>query len=484
MLEPTRFRFLNEERDVVVARDWNASGATKLWLYNLHYFDDLNAHDAARRGDWHRHLIARWVVENPPGVGNGWEPYPLSLRIVNWIKWALSGNQLDKRALGSLSMQVRFLKGRLERHLMGNHLFANAKALVFAGCFFEGKEATGWRRIGLDILAREIPEQILADGGHFERSTMYHALAYEDMLDLVNLAKAFPDVFLSGMTGCRNRLDGMGRWLRIMCHPDGEIAFFNDAAIGVAPAPADLFAYAKRLGHVVPEVDSDVLWLKESGYIRLRRGRALMLIDVAPLGPDYLPGHGHADTLSFELSMDEQRVIVNSGTSCYGLGVDREWERSTAAHTTVEVNHMDSSEVWAGFRVARRAYPFDVDVQETDAAITVAAAHDGYRRLAGRPIHRRIWRLALNGLTVSDEIRGRHMTAVARYHFHPRITIQSRVGHGRLEWGDSSATYCVEIGNAHVSRMYYAPAFGERLDNACLELRAVAGRVVLALSWS
>ena len=40
------------------------------------------------------------------------------------------------------------------------------------------------------------------------------------------------------------------------------------------------------------------------------------IFDVAPLGPDYLPGHGHADTLSFELSLFGHRFITNSGTSC------------------------------------------------------------------------------------------------------------------------------------------------------------------------
>ena len=341
MLSPTRFRFLNEERALETAGDWDSPQAAKLWTYNLHYFDDLNAMDAPQRAGWHRALMRRWIAENPPGSGPGWEPYSLSLRIVNWIKWALAGNDLDDDSRHSLAVQVRYLAGRLERHLLGNHLFANAKALVFAGCYFDGDEAAGWMRCGMDILAQQIPEQILADGGHFERSTMYHALAYEDMLDLANVGAAFPQAmapWAATVAGWQAVIARMGRWLAAMCHPDGEIGFFNDAATGIAPAPSDLFAYARRLDHEVPAIDEDVVWLDESGYIRLRLGRAVMLIDVAPLGPDYLPAHGHADTLSFELSLDEQRVIVNSGTSRYGLGPGRELERATSAHSTVEVD--------------------------------------------------------------------------------------------------------------------------------------------------
>ncbi|WP_335338113.1 heparinase II/III family protein [Thioalkalivibrio nitratireducens] len=187
-------------------RGWNDPRRDKLWLYNLHYFDDLNAVDADARAGWHRALIPRWIAENPPGQGNGWEPYPTSLRIVNWVKWALRQGappgEADsalvgrppedppaarKRADGhpvllresagfrhSLAVQARWLRRRLEHHLLGNHLFANAKALVFTRAFFRGAEAEHWLALGQRLLARELREQILADGGHFERSPTGH----------------------------------------------------------------------------------------------------------------------------------------------------------------------------------------------------------------------------------------------------------------------------------------------------------------------
>ena len=81
-----------------------------------------------------------------------------------------------------------------------------------------------------------------------------------------------------------------------------------------------------------------------------------LLLDVASIGPDYLPGHGHADTLSFEMSLFGKRTLVNRGISQYGIEV-RQVERGTAAHNTVVINNENSSEVWSGFRVARRARP-------------------------------------------------------------------------------------------------------------------------------
>ena len=92
----------------------------------------------------------------------------------------------------------------------------------------------------------------------------------------------------------------MDKWLQNMCHPDGEISFFNDSAFDVAPSISELDAYAKRLGIATSEpTDRNLVLLKYSGYIRIKNDSALALLDVAKIGPDYLPGHGHADTLSF-----------------------------------------------------------------------------------------------------------------------------------------------------------------------------------------
>ena len=473
MLSPNRFRFLNVEGELVKLGDWNSEAFAKLWLYNLHYFDDLNAEAAIERVDWHRVLIHRWIEENPPGTGNGWEPYPLSLRIINWIKWHLAGNELDSFTTHSLAVQVRFLICSLEYHILGNHLFVNAKALVFAGCFFEGEEAKAWLRKGLSILDREIPEQILGDGGQFERSPMYHALAYEDMLDLLNLSRAFPEQFAAmerPVGEWEEAIQSMGHWLRTMCHPDGEIAFFNDAAIGIAPSPEHLFDYAKSLGLPVSRLSEGLIHLDSTGYIRLSKGEAVLLIDVAPIGPDYLPGHAHADTLSYELSLSGKRVLVNSGTSRYGLGTEREWERSTAAHNTVEVDGQSSSEVWSSFRVARRAYPFDVSIERKGDALIVEAAHDGFRRLAGRPVHRRRWVLGQKRLEVYDTIEGSFDYAVSRLYFHPDVQIDQDESRGSIAWSGHKAHWETERSNNILEASHWHPEFGLSIANKCLAM--------------
>jgi hypothetical protein len=191
-----RFRFLNQERS---PQGWNDEDIPKLWLYNLHYFE-------SPQDD----LIRRWVLQNPHGAGNGWEPYPLSLRVVNWIKWAMGGGALDAECRQSLAAQADYLASTIEYHLLANHLFANAKALVYAGLFFAGPDAERWLASGLDILREQVAEQILTDGGHFERSPMYHSLILEDVLDLVNLARSYPGVVAPTQLKVWVRIPGEG----------------------------------------------------------------------------------------------------------------------------------------------------------------------------------------------------------------------------------------------------------------------------------
>ena len=411
------------------ANAWTSADHSKLWLYNLHYFDDLLAADAASRDVLHDRLIRRWIEEHPPGRSPGWEPYPTSLRIVNWTMACMLGRQLPPSATHSLAVQARWLRRRLEFHLLGNHLLANAKALFVAGSFFAGDEAERWRALGRALLEREIEEQILQDGGHFELSPMYHLITLTDLLDVLNVSRAFD---LAPPCNLAAAIPHMLRWSRVMRHPDGEIPFFNDAALGIAHGPGAVDDYADRLGFAAAPKPGDLSDLAASGYARLARGDAVLLLDAAPVGPDYLPAHAHADTLSFELSLFGQRVIVNTGTSVYGNGPERQRQRGTAAHSTVVIEGVDSSEVWGGFRVGRRARVLDRRIFAEEDTLLATAVHDGYRHLPGRPLHRREWRLRTGALTIRDHISGDgERTVFVWFHFHPDINV-SPVADGRF----------------------------------------------------
>ena len=489
MYGPQRFVFLNREASVRSAADWNNPAQEKLWLYNLHYFDDLTAGSSAQRSIWHRGLIDRWIAENPVTRGNGWEPYPLSLRVVNWIKWALASSDFKEAWLSSLAIQTRWLEERLEWHILGNHLFANAKALVFAGVFFDGPEAKRWLDRGLSILTTELDEQILADGAHFELSPMYHMIILEDVLDLINVSRAFSGHVSSDHTKhwC-DVADKMRRWISCMTHPDGKIAFFNDAAFGIAAERSAIEAYGQRLGLAPAEEPKEsVIQLDTSGYIRVAKNDATAFLDVAAIGPDYLPGHSHADTLSFEFSLDTNRIVVNSGTSCYGDGPQRQLERATAAHSTVEIDGKNSSDVWAAFRVGRRARVLARTLRD-NPILSVACCHDGYTMLPRRPLHCREWSFPDRRLNITDTVIGGTGRAIARFHLAPEVEVSIeqtpsgdatfgnlRFGKRTINWQTSSP--------AMIESSVWHPEFGVGVPTRCITVPFTHDRVTTEFAW-
>ena len=482
MQGPLTFRFLNSCHTIEAATDWNNLQWGALWLYNLHYFDDLNGLDAGLRQDWHLALVRKWIAENDRGKGMGWDPYPTSLRIVNWIKWLLREKVTSQDILRSLVLQARWLRKKLEYHLLANHLFANAKALIFAGLFFQGQEADAWLAKGLYILRKEMPEQILADGGHFERSPMYHAIVLEDLLDLINIVRAYgrkvPQAWAEAVPK-------MMAFLIAMLHPDGRIALFNDAAFGIAPLPEAVLWYAAQLGFSADlSGRADGLRVfQDTGYIRYQKGRVVAILDVAPIGPDYQPAHGHADTLTFEMSAFNHRLVVDSGTSRYGRGEERLWQRSTAAHNTVVVDGRDSSEVWHGFRVARRAKPFDLQIFEKGDETRIRCSHNGYSHLRRHPVHTREWRLKENSIRILDEVSG-GLPAKANIYFHPQVAVCIIGQSGSLLFADGrQINIRIDQGRPVVSRATWHPEFGKEIPNFKLGVELVDGRSDIRISW-
>lgn len=488
VLSPARFMVAGFDYNVS-ARGWDDPSVSELVRYNLHYLDWIA--DVTLDGDTSaiRELVHGWQRGNPVGVGTGWHAYPTSLRIVNLLKREWGRRFLDAGIVASIAVQSRWLSHCVEWHILGNHLIANGKALCFAGLFFEGPEADRLLAQGVAILERELQEQILPDGGHFERSPMYHAIVLEDVLDLVNLFAAFNtriDVRAQALSRrCRDLVTPMLRWLDAMTHPDGGPAFFNDCCLGVASTASQLRAYAERLDLGCGEIAMPpVLFLSASGYMRLHRGPAMIFMDVGAIGPDYIPGHAHADTLSIECSVDGRRVLVNSGTSDYGTGVERQRQRGTASHNTVTVDGTDSSEVWGGFRVGRRASVLEATVVEDGDATRVRAAHAGYRWLPGSPVHRRQVSLTSSSLEIRDElaVKGR---GIAHWHFAPEARCME-VNDGlqvRLE-----GVRVLRLGIAP-SRAFermqdrWHPGFGRTQKNDALQVRMPDGFASLRLDW-
>jgi hypothetical protein len=254
--------------------------------------------------------------------------------------------------------------------------------------------------------------------------------------------------------------------------------------MNIAPTPSKIIDFQRSLEVPLLELGKGVVELKCSGYVRVEAGDAVLLVDVGKLGPDYQLGHAHADTLSYELSLFGRRFIVNSGTSTYEVGSVRSWQRGTAAHSTLEINKKDSSEVWAGFRVARRANVFDVEVTKQGPEVIITGAHDGYSNLDSKPIHKREWRICNSHLKVTDLVFGFTGDGKIRNYFHPDVSllhekaiIEDNQFSSEVRWDCSETTYEIQCAE-------WFPFFGIEQKNQCLEIDMKSGRVSVDFFWN
>lgn len=487
--------FFNQRGNILDPKIWNSTEYSKLWLYQLHYFDALNSIDAEKHATTFHHYLSEWIQNNPLETkysGNGWEPYTLSLRIINWIQWLTRYPEHIKPIyLNSLHQQATCLSRRLEYHILANHLFANAKALIFAGSFLKGEYAKKWLKKGLKILDIEIQEQFLADGGHFELSPMYHAIMLWDVCDLIHLAQCTQNNALLKRKNQWEQIVLRGlNWLQTMSHPDGEISFFNDAALDLAPSYVQINHYAKSIGihhsNIIPK-PLDLQYLKNSGYCAIPiNENSKIILDTAPIGASYQPGHAHADTLSFELSLLGERIMVNSGVSQYGEDALRYAQRSTKAHNTIMIDEKNSSEIWAGFRVAKRAKPCHYHTKKDQNSLTIHCAHNGYQRLPGKNLHHRTWTVETNRLNITDEITGPFQSAIARFYFHPKI---------KLELTHPSEVTCVSPSNMKIKLSFehaksitieqtqWYPKFGHQEPNQCIAVSLNCMPLKTIIAW-
>lgn len=503
------FVFLNHPHRFEGRVDWRCPSVSRLWRYQLHYFDyarDLGVAYRVRgdRGYYlkFKELAESWMVQNPPGQLDGWHPYTLSLRVVNWIyahelfQPALSEDEGFLRGfLWALYRQCGFLFHHLERQGGGNHLLANVKALIFGGVFFGGAAPKRWLGAGLRLLRQEIDEQILGDGGHFERSPMYHLIVMKDLIEcftvLQNNGYEVPP-------GLRQKIEDMARFAGAILTPEGRIPLLNDSAHDLTPDPEELIGVAgylcrnerflenRSFSYLLlgaskegspPSPQGDrfrSIAFEDTGYFVMQgpRGSGLIL-DCGPVCPDYLPPHAHADTLSYELWVGGVGVITDSGVYEYTAGVWRDFFRGTRAHNTVVIDGEDQSEVWGSFRVARRAYPQDVIWISTEEGDYFSGGHDGYCRLKNPVLHhRKVLRLKDQFWLVLDHITGRGTHRADSFlHFHPEATVDvTAPGRLRARRNGQGLTVCAfdcdELssfaGQMDPAQGWYSPEFGVR----------------------
>ena len=389
------------------------------WLRDLKALGSDNACLRART------LIESWieVAKHTPRI---WQPEVLGARVAAWlgnIAWLApsSEDSLRRKMLDSLALQARHLLRVAPLAAEGAPRLTALKGMLHAlAALPQGKAGERRRARARALLLATLKEQVLADGGHFERSP---AVQLAVLADLVEIRAVFAAARSEMPEFLLNAIDRMAPIVRFFRHGDGGFALFNDSNEG-EPAAIDHVLAASDAKGKPPNAAPHV------GFHRLTAGRTLVLVDAG--APAAIDRHAHAGTLSFEMSVGKERLVVNCGAALADPSEWRRVQRATAAHSTLSLADTNSSEILdgaAGRWLGRRPRLVETQRDEDNGAVWLTMSHDGYVPLFGLTHQRRLF-LDSEGEDLRGEdrllaksLRDQLPRFAIRFHLHPRVQV-------------------------------------------------------------
>ncbi|MDY0881856.1 heparinase II/III family protein [Dongia soli] len=397
----------------------NPIGVSLEWRRQINAFewlDHLRACGGPAARQLARQLTQQWLEENPSYDSFAWRGDILADRLrrilLNQGFLEIQSDALFRSALlYSLNRQATHLARALPDGLAGSSLLKAAISLMIAGVMLP--QGDSWLQRGRKIFAQEIGRQMLADGGHVERSPGVMLDLLQRFLDLrhvLTLARQpLPDHL-------QIAIENIASVVYMMCHGDGKLALFNDTS---EETPELLGEALSRVGDRL----RDLSQLPLTGYQRLKAGKTMVLMDCGAPPRHGLDDHAHAGTLAFEMSHGTHRIIVNCGAAHLGADDWRQVQRTTAAHSTLIVDDTNSSMLLEHGGMALRPTVVTSRREETEGQIWLDTSHNGYDESYGL-IHRRRLFLAADGheLMGEDTLNGSGGNAFTlRFHLHPQV---------------------------------------------------------------
>jgi len=472
-----------------------------------------------------REQLLSWISQNPCGKGINWcSALECGLRLISWswVFYLLKAGHMDlpEAFFAAIGRHCRFILRHLSLYSSGgNHLIGEAAGLYIASVLFARKpHRSRWEEQARGILLQQIRKQVYPDGAQKELSLAYHRFATELFLLPALVARAngleFPafywDRLRAMFTYLRELRDAGGRHPDLGDNDSGHCLFFQPPGRGQADSllttAALLFDDARFLRHSERLDAKSLLLLGEAApgkFLNLRSrcrglresssrafpdagtvvlksrdeawGEVFLVFDGGPMGLEPLAGHGHADTLSFFLSLGGKPIFIDPGTYTYRTGDPwRAYFRGTSAHNTVRIDQEDQAVpagpfLWIG---PAKGHMIEYDLGTANGQ-RVRASHDGYGRLRDPVRHTREMRLDAENrrilITDQFESRDRHL-AEFFFHLDPTCEVFCEANTLKIQQGNRRLTLALDArlkvaifsGCEEPILGWYSPAYGRK----------------------
>ncbi|MGO9635604.1 MAG: alginate lyase family protein [Steroidobacteraceae bacterium] len=388
-----------------------------------------------------RILLDSWLDQCPYPRGPNWtSSLEHAVRLVNWsFAWHLlggdqsvvfegtGGRRFQSRWLRSIYQHCHFIHGHFSRYSSANnHLFGELTGLFIGALTWPLWESSNdWRDEAKRELEIEALKQVHADGVDREQATWYHH-SVADMMLLAGLVGRANSIDFSGSYW--TRLESMLEFIASIMDVNCNVPCFGDSDDGVmvrfSPSRdfqvyqsllatgavlfsrADFKAKARHFddksrwllgdsaGESFESIRAESVTLPvhraftQGGYYILgdgfeTPGEVRIVADAGPLGYLSIAAHGHADALSFTLSVGGNEILIDPGTFAYHTQKRwREYFRGTSAHNTLRVDGADQSVPGGNFLWTQHSQTRVLSFDTSSDKEHLSCKHDGYLRLS------------------------------------------------------------------------------------------------------
>lgn len=406
------FYLLNKPKSFGRSIDWDFQEYGALWQFHLHYFDWLNDPQLSNSEALG---VVNQFIENQNNNKIFYHSYPLSIRVINWIKFLLRTEISDERIIAELRQQLSRLAHFPEYEIGANHLLTNAIALVWGGVCFDDQKLS---LVGVKLLNRELSAQFLPDGMHYEKSFAYQSVLLRQLLELYGLL-LHHNKYNFLIEKLKIILIEALYKLKLVENSDGFYPNFGDSNQEMSFPFHELQSLAQSLG--INYLDTKNLEFGESGYrFWALDFRFKLLLNTGNIAAVHQPGHAHADALSFCLNIDDQYFIVDRAVSTYQEGAVRNEERGTGAHNTIQFGQLNSAAIWKAFRMGKSPSIKSLDEFSYKIEFEFLSRNKIFKLW-----HLRSFQFAHNVISICDQFPIVNEAPVRSYlHFHPRVCLQ------------------------------------------------------------
>jgi len=465
-----------------------------------------------------------WREQNPYGVGINWaSSLEVAFRSLSWlwVWYLLNGCSVVPERFSfdlryALALNARHISRFLSTYFSPNtHLLGEGVGLFFIGTLCpELRSARRWQQRGWQIVLSEAERQVRPDGMHFEQSLYYHVYAVdfflharilahvngipvpvqldqtiEKMLDVISaMGKAgslprFGDddggrLFDSRRNRVEHLSDSLATGAVLFDRPDFK------AAIGSIPEESAWLLGTQGISRFerLPSTRRllSSFCLEQSGIYVMSSSKPVQSQLVIDTGPREVGrvGHRHADTLSVQLAVGGEMLLVDPGTFAYvDPRPEREWFRGTAAHNTVQVDRLCQCESAGPFKWNNVSYA-NVDCWMTGANFDLLmASHNGYQRLSDPVRHSRtVFHLKSSFWMIRDVLEGTEKHHLqASWHFAPG-SVSAIPGGVRFASDNKTDLALFFSGNQSYSQQivngWYSPVYGRKEVSPTLQITA------------